>query len=271
MYNPFKQMIITSNIMLTLPKDYDSFDLKNKYLINTEEQQENWYDHPIPLDVNDESNEIIYGLTNLNKAIKTETDEIVTVILSISVTHNSINKIAKDYVKSKLSGEDISNLNIYIFTEDECNKITEILDEKDIDLKDTLGVSGKYGRHYSFLKAITPLFKQVVNNDITATFKIDLDQVFPQEKLMDITGRYAFDNFKSARWGAIGVDSNGKKVRLAMAAGGLVNENDIESNLFTPDVKEQKGDLTAEQYFLIAVDHSLSLRLQRYVNNTIMN
>lgn len=247
--NPFKQIIITSNIMLTLPADYSAFDFDNKHLIDMNEIQENWYDHPIPLDISDHSNEIIYGLTNLNKAVKTETKEIVTVILSVSVTHNSLNKIAKEYIKSKLADKDVSSLDIYIFTEDECNKITQILDKKDKELKDTLGVSGKYGRHYSFLKAITPLFKQVVNNDIKATFKIDLDQVFPQKKLMDTTGRYAFDNFKSPRWGATGVDSDGKKIKLAMAAGGLVNESDIESNLFTPDVKEPEGELTAEQLF----------------------
>lgn len=247
--NPFKEMIITSNIMLTLPRDYNAFDFENKHLIDMYENQENWYDHPIPVDIEDQSNEIIYGLTNLNKAIKTETDEIVTVILSVSVTHNSLNQIAKEYIDAKLSGNDVSSLNIYIFTEDECNKLTKILDKKDKDLHDTLGVSGKYGRHYSFLKAITPLFKAVVNENIKATFKIDLDQVFPQKQLKNATGRYAFDNFKSKRWGASGIDRNDRKVRLAMAAGGLVNENDIDIYLFTPDVKEPMGDLSAEQYF----------------------
>lgn len=247
--NPFKQIIITSNVMLTLPRNFDNFNFENKHLLNMNEIQENWYDHPIPLDINDGSNEIIYGLVNLNKAVKTETNEKVAVILSVSVTHNSINQIAKEYIQLKLSDKDVSSLDIYIFTEDECNLLTQILDENDKELQETLGVSGKYGRHYSFLKAITPLFKQVINGDIKATFKIDLDQVFPQKKLKEITGKYAFDNFKSKRWGASGIDRNGRKIRLSMAAGGLVNESDIDSYLFTPDVKKPGEDVNVEQLF----------------------
>jgi len=247
--NSYKQVVITSNILLTLPKDYDNFQFTSKSLIDMNEQQENWYDHPIPLDIDDKSNEIIYGLTNLSKSIKMETDEIVMVILSVSVTHKSLNLIAKEYIQSKLYDKDVSNLDIYIFTEDECNQLTKTLDSNDKDLQSTLGVCGRYGRHYSFLKAITPLFKQVVNNDVTATFKIDLDQVFPQKELKKATGKYAFENFMSKKWGARGTDSIGRSIKLSMAAGGLVNESDIDDYLFIPDVKKPKDNLNIEQLF----------------------
>jgi hypothetical protein len=57
--------------------------------------------------------------------------------------------------------------------------------------------------------------------EIIATFKIDLDQVFPQEELVEQSKASAFEHFKTALWGACGVDSEGHPIELGMIAGAL--------------------------------------------------
>jgi hypothetical protein len=75
-----------------------------------------------------------------------------------------------------------------------------------------------------------------VDQRVRATFKIDLDQVFPQERLVEEGGGSAFERFQSPLWGARGRDADDCDVELGMLAGALVNEKDIARGLFTPDV-----------------------------------
>ena len=72
--------------------------------------------------------------------------------------------------------------------------------------------------------------------DVRATFKIDLDQVFPQEALIAETGYSALENFTTALWGAEGVAADGRVLELGMIAGALVNERDIHRGLATPGI-----------------------------------
>jgi hypothetical protein len=101
---------------------------------------------------------------------------------------------------------------------------------------EVFGVDGEYGRHYSFLKAIAAFWQVFVDSRVRATFKIDLDQVFPQNELLEQTGQSAFGHFMTPLWGARGVDADGNDVDLGMIAGALVNERDIGAGVFTPDV-----------------------------------
>ena len=57
-----------------------------------------------------------------------------------------------------------------------------------------------------------------------ATFKIDLDQVFPQEELLETMGASAFELLCTPLWGAHGRDAQDRSVSLGMIAGALVNE-----------------------------------------------
>lgn len=57
-----------------------------------------------------------------------------------------------------------------------------------MSLKEVFGVDGEYGRHYSFLKAIAPLWQIIADRRKIGTFKIDLDQVFPENELAGETG-----------------------------------------------------------------------------------
>ena len=66
-----------------------------------------WYDHPIPLDASNDENEIIYGLENFDNALAFEVQrnnidksDKITLVLSVSVTHQGLEKIALKYIKS---------------------------------------------------------------------------------------------------------------------------------------------------------------------------
>ena len=108
-----------------------------------------------------------------------------------------------------------------------------------------MGVNGNYGRHFTFLKYILLLWNKFVDSKMRYSFKIDLDQIFDQEVLLETTGFSVFEIFKNQKyWGGKATDSEGNKVDLGLLAGGLVNKKDISKGLFTPDVgRPLKADL----------------------------
>ncbi|MBA7539651.1 hypothetical protein ES705_31931 [subsurface metagenome] len=103
-------------------------------------------------------------------------------------------------------------------------------------LLQVFGVDGEYGRHYSFLKAMAAAWNVLIDPKVRATFKIDLDQVFPQKELVEQSGASAFEHFRNSLWGAKGTGDKGQELELGMVAGALVNEKDIQKSLYTPDV-----------------------------------
>jgi hypothetical protein len=174
-------------------------------------------------------------------------DARLTCILSVSVTHQGLQGLAKRYLVEEFAhAGGFANLDVIVFTEEDTQSIVdEILvpaaehylkrtDAK--DLLDIIGVDGHYGRHYSFLKAIAAFWNVFIDLETKATFKIDLDQVFPQQELVEQSGNSAFDHFTTPLWGARGVDADGRPLELGMIAGAVVNERDIAISLFTPDV-----------------------------------
>jgi hypothetical protein len=174
--------------------------------------------------------------------------EKISCVVSVTVTHDGIHRIAGEYLTEELQKiGGLENIILYLFTETDTEKIVkeillpgarQYLDiQSSDDLLNVFGVDGEYGRHYSFLKAIVAYWKIFVNPDLKATFKIDLDQVFPQQELVRETGLSVFEHFKSPLWGGRAIDSEGFPIELGMIAGALVNEKDIRKSLFTPDVK----------------------------------
>lgn len=252
--NPYKEILITANALLTMPEDSNNLPDSFVGKIDFNEKQKYWYDHPVPVDAPDSENEIIYGLTKLNESLSVETDEKVTVVLSVSCTHDSLNTIAKDYLREILKNYKLDRIKVYAFTEEDVGRMLNLIfpgdNEKYNNIKETIGVQGKYGRHYSFLKAVAAFWKYYVDSKIKATFKIDLDQVFDQKALKKYTGKYAFENFKDDLWGASGTDSNGEKIRLGMIAGSLVNDYDIDKSLFVPDVKKPDSSQMESDKFI---------------------
>jgi len=260
--DPARQILFTSNVLLTLPvasKRPDQLGLSDHLTEQLrracDEPQLFWYDHPIQIGVEPQANEVLYGLRGLQSTVEFERDRgnvpcdaRLTCILSVSVTHQGLQGLAKRYMVEEFShAGGFANLDVFVFTEEDTQSIVdEILvpaaehylkrtDAK--DLLDIIGVDGDYGRHYSFLKAIAAFWSVFIDPETKATFKIDLDQVFPQQELVEQSGNSAFEHFTTPLWGARGVDADGRPLELGMIAGALVNERDIATSLFTPDVR----------------------------------
>ena len=252
--NPAEEIIFTSNVLLTIPpeKNYAKLDssLRERVGKVASEKQKFWFDHPILMGVDTQANEMIYGLKGLSEALKYEkskgnaaADAEMTVVLSLSVTHEGLKDLAHEYLSGELKKTgSLEGLKVYLFTEEDTeflvNRLSELSDlpEAAEAIGRVFGVDGRYGRHYSFLKAVAPLWALTVDERIKGTFKIDLDQVFPQMELYEQTGKTAFQHLSTPLWGASGVDSKGRPVYLGMIAGALVNEKDISRGIYTPDV-----------------------------------
>ncbi len=282
--DPEREVLFTSNVLLTLPlpgKDPDglhlSKGLREKLLEISHEPQLYWYDHPIHAGVEPEGNELLYGLKGLEDALEFEhgrgnsaQDGRLTCVLSLSVTHRGLHEIAKPYVEEILAGPDkLKNIDVYVFTEVDTRKVIDEVISPAADrylktrgsreLLKVFGVDGDYGRHYSFLKAVSAFWKIFIRPETKATFKIDLDQVFPQKELLDQTGSSAFEHLRTPLWGARGTDSGGRPLELGMIAGALVNESDIHESLFSPDVPFPESALSADEYiFFSPITQALS-------------
>ncbi len=292
--NPVQQILFTSNTLLTIPSTTKSLkklnlssNLKKKLLHATREPQLFWYDHPTPVGVELEENEVFYGLRGLDTAVEAEqthgnapAKSKLTCVLSVSVTHRSLQNIAKEYLEEEFKKTDgLKNINLYLLTESDTQQIiNEILVpaakhyleyNNSKEIFNMFGVDGEYGRHYSFLKAISAFWHIYIQPEIRATFKIDLDQVFPEKQLIKQSGASAFKHFTTPLWGAYGLDINGHLVELGMIAGALVNKGDINKSLFTPDVKFPNRILHPDEYiFFSTLPQALSTEAEMMTRYT---
>jgi hypothetical protein len=273
-----EEILFTSNVLLTVPSPSQSDDtlhcseaLKAKLHKVSQEDQRYWYDHPIKIGVKPQNNELLYGLRGLAETLKFERkhgsipkNARLTCLLSVSVTHQGLHETARPYIDEVLADAGfLNNLDVYVFTETDTQRIIKevlapaaryFLQHPDAtNALSMIGVDGQYGRHYSFLKAVAAFWKVFVEPRVNATFKIDLDQVFPQQTLVAQTGASAFEHFMTPLWGATGTDARGRPVELGMIAGALVNEKDIESSLFTPDVALPNRSLLPDEHIFFAV------------------
>jgi len=279
-----REILFTSNALLTLPsRSTDigdlslSADVLNELSRVAREPQVFWYDHPVQIGVTPEQNEILYGLRGLDDTMAYElsrgnvdSGEKCVCALSVSVTHTGLHSVARRYVAEELARTGgFENLHVYVFCESDTQAIIEkvltpaaehYMDRRDAgELLTVFGVDGEYGRHYSFLKALAAFWRALIDGRVKATFKIDLDQVFPNEELVAETGRSAFEHLATPLWGATGVDAAGEPVTLGMIAGALVNRDDIHRSLFTPDVTFPDRALSLDEHiFFSAVPQALS-------------
>jgi hypothetical protein len=276
--DPARQMLFTANALLTIPPAHTSLyelpfsdELRARLSKIVKEPQIYFYDHPMQIGAEEEKNEVLYGLRALDSAFAFEKHRgnmsrrgRAQCVLSVSVTHSGLKDIAKSSLEQVFArSEPFSTIDVYVITEaDTQSIIAEILapaaeyylQRKDADVcLEVFGVDGNYGRHYSFLKAVAPFWSILIQPEIRATFKIDLDQVFPQKELVTETGASAFEHFKSPLWGARGMDFRGKSVKLGMIAGALVNAHDIDKSLFTPDVPYPGAPQSADEYIFFSM------------------
>lgn len=267
--DPGSELLFTSNVLLTIPAentDVEALDYSDELKAHIRkavgEEQRYWFDHPIQVGVSPEANEILYGLRGLDETVEFERKRgnmgsgKITCVLSASVTHKGLHGLAKDYIETEIrNAGGFKNIDVYVFTEAETNRlVNEVLVPAggDAGALKIFGVDGEYGRHYSFLKAISALWATTKNPNVKATFKIDLDQVFPQQELVEQSGASAFEHFMTPLWGAQGIDADGNPVELGMIAGALVNEKDIHKGLFTPDVPFPEGPSSLEEKFFFS-------------------
>ena len=273
--NPAEEIIFTSNILLTVPPAGTAVEnlpasktVKDRLADIIKEDQIYWYDHPIQIGVKNENNEFLYGLQGLEEAVRFEKNRgnltgrrKAVCLLSVSATHRGLHEITRPYLEDVLADSDeLDCLDVYVFTEtDTRDMVKEIiipaaenfLNRDASGLTAVFGVDGEYGRHYSFLKAVALFWNVLIDDRIRATFKIDLDQVFPQDELVRETGKSAFEHFMTDLWGACGTDSSGNPVELGMIAGALVNDCDISTGLCTPDISfpSKKPDYDETVFF----------------------
>ncbi len=296
--DPARELLFAANALLTLPLESTPLDelplsaeAKDRLSRAKLEPQLFWYDHPIPVGVEPGKNEFLYGLRGLEKALEFERKRghippqfRPVCVLSVSVTHEGLRELARSIIQDELvrSGG-LKMIDLYAFTEaDTRSIISEILapaGDRYLRRKDTerlfeiFGVDGEYGRHYSFLKAIAALWQTLIDPRVKATFKIDLDQVFPQKELVAETGCSAFEHFQTPLWGAEGLDAQMRPVELGMLAGALVDQKDIDGSLFSCDVPFPDRVPSFDEFiFFSALPQALSTEAEmmtRYVGGDL--
>ncbi len=269
--DPASEILFTSNVLITLPPEGMEIKMLNlsdpvkeclTHIIN--EEQMYWYDHPMGTGAPREKSEFLYGLKGFDEAIRFERKRgnvsygsNPVMLMSVSVTHRGLHEIALPYLEALLKDTNCpDNFDLCLFTEKDAQDLARdvlvpaaegLLNRDGSDLMLIFGVDGEYGRHYSFLKAMALFWNVLIDKRIKATFKMDLDQRFPQDELVHETGKSAFEHLKSPLWGATGIDSQGAPVELGMIAGALVNKDDIIKGLFTPDVRYPIGILKPDE------------------------
>jgi hypothetical protein len=275
--DPAAELLFAANVLMTIPPAGKPTaglrlprDIKKRLIKISQEPQLYWYDHPVPFGLDPQRNEIVHGLGGLEAAFEFERKRgnisrgsRPVCVLSISVTHRGLHGLAKGYLARELARVGLpKRMTVYGFTESDTRRITaeilvpgaeHYLGTNGADgLLSVFGVDGEYGRHYTFLKAMAAFWRVFIDPKIRGTFKIDLDQVFPQKELVAETGASAFEHLKTPLWGARGLDSWGRPVELGMIAGALVNARDIRKSLFTPDMPVPGAPLSRDELFFFS-------------------
>lgn len=275
--DPGREILFTSNVLLTVPANIESLetsalsaDSRERISAVMEEEQQFWYDHPIHIGTHPENNEVLYGLHGLEQAFEYErgrgnlgAETRPICVLSLSTTHKGLHALAREYIEKELQRSGgLEKMQVYVFTEDDTERIIQdvlapaasrYLGRENVTSDfDFFGVDGEYGRHYSFLKAIAAFWSMLIDPKIKATFKIDLDQVFPQKELVEETGLSAFGHLKTPLWGARGLSARGDPLEMGMIAGALVDEKDACNTIFTPDVPFPDIRRAPDEYFFFS-------------------
>jgi len=282
--DPAKQILFTANLLLTGPpadRDIDDLDLANEVKRGLHESKRQpqlfWYDHPVQIGVEPPASELLYGLRAVERGVAFEKSrgtmpagDRLRLILSISTTHDVLEGVARRYLHDevrRMGGPE--HVELYAFAEaDAARLVTDVLTpaaEAFLDRPDAsalltvFGVRGRYGRHHSFGKAISALWHVLVDPEVIATFKTDLDHSWPQKELVAETGASLLEHFVFPMWGGSGTDGHGRSLELGAMAAALVNEADIGQGLFTPDVRLPDRTPEADEFvFFSALPQGLS-------------
>ena len=111
------QLVFTSNVLLSPPVSSTSVDASKELreIIQSadevnQESQQYWYDHPIPIGVPPQNDEVVYGLKGMAQALAFEKkhgtahpSDRLTMLLSVSVTHRGLHRWAGPWLKAQLA------------------------------------------------------------------------------------------------------------------------------------------------------------------------
>ncbi len=138
--SPGRELLWTSNVLLTLPDPgTPARDLKLKPDIRRRieaidpDKQTYWYDHPVPIGVAPEKNELLYGLGGIAEMFRFEKErgmagpvDRLAVALSVSVTHSGLESVAREYIQGALTQKPgLGDLDVYVFTEADTRRLVE--------------------------------------------------------------------------------------------------------------------------------------------------
>ena len=125
--HPSRQILFLSNLLVTTPGSSHSLaslphdpTLIQKLKQTMGERQRYWFDHPIQIGVANENNEALYGLRGLDNALEyekergvaRETDKL-TCLLSVSVTHEGLHDIVKEYLRKSIAAPNPFPISIF--------------------------------------------------------------------------------------------------------------------------------------------------------------
>lgn len=220
------------------------------------------YDHPVALFEEDEYHETVKCLDELNDEMAFEKEQKVIandyrfpVVLSISVTHPSLDKLCGEWLDWLLAKKHYQHLRVYILNEDQAKRINQVLGLKD---NKVFTVFGKYARHFNALKYFQLLMEKTHN--IRAGFKLDTDEGVRSRDLHKKTGKTWLQTCCHSLWGGTATDAYGDVVYLGINEGEYVNNKDIlklgyKNALRTPDVAIPSRYQSPEIFFNKAFAH----------------
>jgi len=209
------------------------------------------YDHPVPLYEEDGKHELVNCLQELEKDIAFEKkqrvlpqDHRVPVLLSISVTHEALDRPAGDWIEWLLEKMHFHHLQVIILTETVIRRIKHLLlgesresaGREGSDPFPVFSVFGTYGRHFTALKYAQLLLEKPLG--ILAGFKLDTDEGIRSRDLHAARGKTWFETLCHSYWNGTALDWQERPVLLAVNEGEYVNSSDIDKYGYPNAIRE---------------------------------
>jgi hypothetical protein len=232
------------------------------------------YDHPVPLFAPEESHELVSCLAMLERDIAFEKkcgiipeDHLVPVLLSVSVTHEELDRPVSAWIGHLLEERHYHHFRLYLLTEEACRSLDRELFDGTMT---QYGVSGAYGRHFTALKYSALLFEK--SEGIRASFKLDTDEAICSCDLKAATGKTWFETLCHPYWGGSAVDSSGTGVCLGVNEGEYMNGSDIENlgyaaAMRTPDVRPPANAGGKDLFFQKGYAHGQATEWYNHFNH----
>jgi hypothetical protein len=226
------------------------------------------YDHPVPLFAPDDEHELVGCMDELEGDIAFEKEHgvlpqehRVPVLISVSVTHEALDKPTGEWVRRLLNRREYRHLRVLVLTEETARTLSR---EAVGDGEGLFSVFGAYGRHFTALKYAQLLLEPVLG--VTAGFKLDTDEGLRSRELFAATGRSWMETLCHPYWGGRARDWRGREVELGVNEGEYVNSSDIEklgyeNALRTPDVAVPDSWSGAGMFFAKGFAHGRATAL----------